>query len=359
MIPAVGNATGAIRKIHNMEKFDVIVVGGGSAGLQCARVLSQSDLRILLLEKDDQFGDKLCAGGLTLKGMRILELPDHVIEYKITRAAISSRRWRADTVVSTPYLFTVNRKELGAYQRQLLDGTSVVIKTNSQVTGIDPESVTLQDGSKYGYRYLVGADGYASIVRRYLNLKVRKKLIGFQYTIPVKEVDTVVEIFLDARRFHVWYAWTFPHRNSMAVGCCCNPDQVDHQRIKAGFHDWLKEMNIDPGGAKLESGPVAYDYQGFRFGNIFLAGEAAGLASGFTGEGVYQALASGQDIARIIMDPAHKPDLLDQALKYNRTLERVMAIFRLAGPMRGSLQELLVYLMTRKRLRTRINAEFS
>jgi len=342
-----------------VEKFDVIIVGGGPAGLQCAKVLAGSDLRVLLLEKQDGFGDKLCAGGLTLKDMDVLPLPDHVIERKISRAAIHSRRRRADTVVSVPYLFTVDRKELGAYQRSLLDGTPVVVRTNSQVTEIGADKVLLKDGQAFGFRVLVGADGHASMVRRHLGLKVRKKLIGFQYTIPVRDVDPVLEIFLDARKFNVWYAWIFPHRNSIAVGCCCDPERVNHLKVRARFLDWLQERDIEPGDARLESYPIACDYRGVRFGNIFLVGEAAGLASGFTGEGVYQSLASGQEVARMILDPAHEPDLLEEVIKYNRTLERVMNIFRFSGPLKGSLQEFLVFLMTRKRLRDKINAEFS
>ena len=337
----------------------MVIVGGGPAGLECARILSTSTLKVLLLEKRDHFGDKLCAGGLTLKDMGVLRIPDHVIEYGISRASIHSRKRRADTVAPEPYLFTVNRMQLGAYQRGLLEGSKVEVMTGSQVTGILPDRIVVRNGMEYGYRYLVGAGGYGCIVRRYLKLPNRKKLIGFQYTLPEKEVDPVLHIFLDSERFHFWYAWIFPHRNSLAVGCCCDPRRVDHQIVKARLLEWMKEKDLDPGVSPLESYPIAYDYQGFRFGNLFLAGEAAGLASGFTGEGIYQSLTSGQEVARIIMDPEYEPQLLNGVLKYNRILERVMALFRLAGPLRGALQETLVYLMNRRWIRDRINAGFS
>ncbi|MEN8156820.1 MAG: NAD(P)/FAD-dependent oxidoreductase [Bacteroidota bacterium] len=342
-----------------MERFDVIIVGGGPAGLQCARELADSDLRVLLLEKGEIFGDKLCAGGLTLKDMEVLELPDSVVEHRISRATIHSRQRRADTNVAAPFLFTVDRRELGAYQRGQLEGTGVEVRTKSQVTEIASDRVILKEGEAIGYTHLVGADGYASRVRRHLGLEVGKRLIGFQYTIPVKRVEPVLEMFLDARRFDLWYAWIFPHREQIAVGCCCDPDRVNHLKVKASFLEWVEEMGIDPGDAILESYPIAYDYQGFHFGNIFLAGEAAGLASGFTGEGVYQSLVSGQEVARMILDPAYNPELLKSVLKYNRTLEKVMKIFRFAGPLKGVLQELLVFLMTRRRIRNRINAGFS
>ncbi len=337
----------------------MVIVGGGPAGLHCASTLAPSGLKVLLLEKGDHIrGQALCRGAHP-EGHGGAAVARNVIAHSISRAAIHSRRRRADTVVPAPYLFTVDRKELGAYQRSLLEGTSVEVLTGSQVTGTGPEKVTLRDGREFGYRFLVGADGYASVVRRHLGLKREKRLIGFQYTIPVEHVDPVLEIFLDHRRFHEWYAWIFPHRGSIVAGCCCDPGRVSHQEVKENLREWLKEKQIDPGDAPLESYPIACDYRGVRFGNVFLAGEAAGLASGFTGEGIYQSLVSGQEVARMILDPSHEPELLRQVIRYNRILERVMKVFRRAGPMKGCLQETLVFLMNRRWIRDRINAGFS
>lgn len=342
-----------------MEIYDVIIVGGGPAGLMCAHRLVQSDLSVLLLEKESRFGDKLCAGGLTLKDMRILPLPDQVIEHKVTRAILYSRKRSAGTETPYPFLFTVDRKELGAYQRSLLEDTSVKVLTNSQVTDVEQNRVLLKDGHAFGFRYLVGAEGYNSVVRRHLGLTVRNKLMGFQYTIPSAQIELVMSIFMDARWFDAWYAWIFPHRESVAVGCCCDPDRVNHQKVKAGFHKWLRERDIDPGDTKLESHPISYDYRGIHFGNKYLIGEAAGLASGFTGEGIYQSLVSGHEVAKLILDPAYGLPLLREVLQYNRVLERIMNTLRCTGPLKGSIQELLLRLMNQEWLRDKINAQFT
>ena len=342
-----------------MKRYDVIIVGAGPAGLKCAEVLGRSDKKVLLIDKDEQPGDKLCAGGLTLKGMGILPLPDRVIEHKITKAAVHSVRRKAATHASYPFLFTINRKELAAYQLGLLDHSRIDIITGTRVTAIEGDEVLLKDGTRFGFAILVGADGVTSVVRKHLNLPVRKKMIGFQYTVPVLSDDPVLEIFLDARRFKSWYAWIFPHRDSSAVGCICDPGLADHKKILENFHDWLKKMNIDPGMTRLESYPISYDFRGYRFGNIFLAGEAAGLASGLSGEGIYQSLVSGQEVAKMIMDPQYVSQPMDKMLKYNRMLERWMHLFRSFGPLRGLLFEFLIFMMKRRRFRKKINASFT
>ena len=57
-----------------MEEFDVIIVGGGPGGLNCAYHLCNSKLRVLLVEKNDVIGKKVCAGGLTKKAVDYLSI---------------------------------------------------------------------------------------------------------------------------------------------------------------------------------------------------------------------------------------------------------------------------------------------
>ncbi len=49
------------------DKYDVVIIGAGPAGLSCAKPLQKSGKSILLVEKNDKIGPKICAGGLTTK----------------------------------------------------------------------------------------------------------------------------------------------------------------------------------------------------------------------------------------------------------------------------------------------------
>ncbi|MDY6972321.1 MAG: NAD(P)/FAD-dependent oxidoreductase, partial [Thermodesulfobacteriota bacterium] len=46
------------------ESYDVIIIGAGPGGLSCAGELVKSNKSVLLLEKNNIIGPKICAGGI-------------------------------------------------------------------------------------------------------------------------------------------------------------------------------------------------------------------------------------------------------------------------------------------------------
>lgn len=62
---------------------------------------------------------------------------------------------------------------------------NIKIKTNVLVKKINKNNIITENGEKYFFKYLIGADGSTSLVRRYLNLDF-KIYIGLQYIIPKK-----------------------------------------------------------------------------------------------------------------------------------------------------------------------------
>ena len=71
---------------------------------------------------------------------------------------------------------------------------------------------------------------------------------------------------------------------------------------------------------------INFDYRGWRFGKVFLAGDAAGLASGLTGEGIYAAVLSGGIIARTILNPGHTDQRLATLLRRQQLHERILTM---------------------------------
>ena len=338
--------------------YDVIIVGAGPAGLRCAEILGQSRLSVLLLEKNAKMGQKVCAGGITRKDLAILDLPDEVIEHKVTKTAVHSANKSSSAIAPHPFVFTLSREVLDEWQHQQLENTKVVVLVDAKVTEIKKDWVLVNGEDKYGYRYLVGAGGVNSIVRRYLKIPTEKRLIGIQYLIPSKE-EPSLGIFMDAKLFKAWYAWKFPHADHIAVGCCADPKLMAPAELKKNFGIWLEKKGFDISNAQYQSWPISYDYRGYKFGHIFLIGEAAGLASGFTGEGIYQALASGDTVARTILDSKYKSKAMDDVLNYNKIQNRIMKFLYYSGPFRGMFHALVILALNNKRIKAKINAGFS
>lgn len=342
-----------------MEKYDVIIVGGGPAGLRCAEILGESDKKILLLEKNQEFGDKVCAGGITRKDLEIFDVPDEVIEHKIVHSALHSPKRSKYGTAHEPVVFMINRKEFGAWQKKRIHAEKIKIATEEKVVKIESNKIITKSGKEYGYTNLVGADGSNSVVRRHLNIPVEKVLIGIQYSIPVIVEEPRLEIFMDASYFHSGYAWIFPHRNSISVGCTCNPKRLPARKLKENFHAWLNKKGFDISNATYQSCPISFDYRGIKFGNTFLAGDAAGLASGFTGEGIFQALVSGEAAARMILDKNHISGDLEYVLRYNRIQNKIMWYFSRSGPLKNLIFEAVLIALKNKYFVNKVNSSFS
>ena len=338
-----------------MGDYDVLIVGAGPAGLFCAEHLAGSGLRVLVLEKNDVPGDKVCAGGLTEKDLELLPVPDDLIEVRMHDSLLKAPLVKMRTHHPKPVLFTVDRRRLGAWQAERVRQKGIGVRTGVRVRTIEKDHVVTAAGEKIGYRYLVGADGQNSLVRRYLQLPVEKRIFTMQYRIPWHDGPRF-EIHMDGRYFHSWYGRIFPHRGELVVGTGGDARYVSPHRMRKRFHKWLVKNGLDTRGAVYESYPISYDHRGWDFDPVFLAGEAAGLASGLTGEGIYQALVSGKAVADRILKKRDTFPEMDRIIRYNAIQHRFLEILIKSGPFRNLiLNGILLYLKANKKMKKKVS----
>ena len=306
---------------NDQSKYDVIIIGAGPAGLECARQLRDSKLSVLLVEKNKTIGPKTCAGGLTnlTSGFGIpnaltrsfplnnLFIKDH--KYKITLAHP---------------LKTITRLELGQYQlEKIVNSKNLTILTSTVVSEIKDDRVITLDNKTFKYKYLVGADGANSIVRKHLKLR-SNFYNGLYYDIP-KVTDDFVWL-IDPKLLKTGYVWVFPHKHYTNIGVYYNPVLVSTKFAREVLEKFIVDRDMIFSPKDIKGAQINYNYEGYKFNNIYLAGEAAGLVSRATGEGISFALISGQEIAKKILNPEHKKTELRKIIKIKRRQERMLKI---------------------------------
>ena len=128
--------------------------------------------------------------------------------------------------------------------------------------------------------------------------------------------------FLDKKTFGVSYGWIFPQdgRISVGAGNYAGFSKFSTSELRERLGKWIEDK-FGKGileKAKYEAFPILFDYQGHEFGNIFLVGDAAGLANDLTGGGIIFAIASGRCVAKKILDPSYDSWEIKEILKRKR-----------------------------------------
>lgn len=304
-----------------MQKYHTVVVGAGPGGLACATLLARAGKDVLVLERRRRIGPKVCAGGVTWSGLS-RRLPESLMQKTFPNQHLFTR-WQ-QTVISAaqPLVSTVNREELGQWQLKEALSAGVRVEVNHPVGRIGEHNLeaAVKD---FSFQYLVGADGSSSTVRRHLGLATNQ--VGVGLNLFVEGDFAKMEWHLDDRFFNNGYAWIFPHRGRASIGAYAGRLAVEPGVLRKNFLLWAAGRGINLGAAKLDAGLINYDFRGWQFGHRFLVGDAAGLASALTGEGIFPAIVSGEEVARTILNPLYQAPEMARLIDRHRLHRRLVA----------------------------------
>jgi len=307
---------------------DILIVGGGPAALNCAYHLAKKGKEALVLEKHSYPVEKLCAGGLTLKDFKE-GVPEEIVERSFASHTIHTPLGKTALKANFPIVFTIDRKKLSRwlFERALKAGARV---ETAKVVKIKDNAVITEDGRRYDYHCLVGADGSRSLVRRHLKIPSRQIIIAWQTSVPSSL--SKMEWFFDARLFGCGYGWIFPHEESTAVGFGFEGlYPINVHRAREGFLHWLKKTHGLTINTPFRAHPINADYRGHCFDHTYLIGDAGGFASGLTGEGIFFALASGRGVADMILSDNDETikNLLSIKRRHDRSAIRTAGLLSL------------------------------
>ncbi len=163
-----------------------------------------------------------------------------------------------------------------------------------------------QDGQKFESKYLIGADGPASIVRR----KVFQEKVDIypclQYLVEVKkEVDCkTMKLYFNQERFPMGYAWIFPKSKNTANIGLGSGGKMD---LQAALKDFMeKTVKKDFGNyrfLKNISGVIPMTKKPIKLvkDNALLIGDAGAMVDPITAGGIGNAMIAGEQAAKCIL----------------------------------------------------------
>ena len=290
-------------------KYDVIIAGAGPGGLRCGELLAENGVRVLILEKNRTVGKKVCAGGITWSGL-LEQVPHALIERTFNHQTIATRFQNVKIRADHPIVATLDREKLGQQMlhSSLLAGAD--IRTSARIISVEQHGVSFIHEGKQKHAesdFIIGADGSTSLVRKYLGLPVVHCGVGIHYQIPFR--TECMEWHFNPEQFGSGYSWIFPLTDTISAGVYSGSPSLRPRRLKHSLDTWLLTRKIGVRGVKPRAERISFDYRGYHFGNVLLVGDAAGLASPLTGEGIYPAFVSAEAVARYILtkDQEHKP----------------------------------------------------
>ncbi|MHA2143593.1 MAG: geranylgeranyl reductase family protein [Candidatus Thorarchaeota archaeon] len=309
---------------------DLVVVGGGPAGASCARIAALGGLDVLLIEKDVFPRDKLCAGALTQRVAGLLDFEiDPVVEQRFSGGRVYSSSGECLEIRRNDYSgYLVKRAVFDNYLLGKAKDAGVEVMEGSKAVAVEQIRSgvrVLTHGNSFKTRLLVGADGVNGIVAEQVGIRTGWKsetvALCIAADIPVdgeeikrcmsmSDSDDLIALDLHFGILEMGYGWCFPKKDELNIGIGCRIDKAANLRdLWEGFVKRVEDqkgMRFKLSGYGAFRVPFGAPKSAFVARRTMLVGDAAGLVSPISGEGIFYAIKSGQLAASVACESAGK-----------------------------------------------------
>src|SRR6266404_606377 len=202
-----------------MEEYDVVIIGAGLAGLQCARLLGRRGFRILLVDRKPSVDRAIHTTGIFVRRtLEDFDIPEDCLGPGISDVTLYSPSRRPMQLRSENQEFRIGRMAL-LYNRYLTQCLRVAVEWLPETSYVghiqskDGLIVRLEERAitrSVKARYLIGADGANSRVAHELQLDVNREwIVGIEDVLTNIPLDGPPRLhcFLDPVRAPGYLAW--------------------------------------------------------------------------------------------------------------------------------------------------------
>lgn len=302
-----------------MAETDVVIAGGGFAGLACAKTLAQRGIGVTLLERKKAPGVGMHTTGIIVgECAEEFAVPGHLTR-QVTDVRLYAPSLRYTDLHSPDYFFlTTDTPGLMRYfsDEAIKAGANVAYDTAYEHGAEDGGAISVNHGA-YRCRFLIGADGPRSRVADDFHLGQNTEfLLGAEAEyegLPLADMrlsqgenDNAFYCFLDQKLAWGYLGWVIPGVGVAQVGLAQRmPKRPDIDafvgRMK-GVFDFSQAKVVARRGGLIPCGGLV---EPFARGNAILLGDAAGIVSPLTAGGIHTALHYGVALGEAIADFLH------------------------------------------------------
>jgi geranylgeranyl reductase family protein len=311
------------------DRADVIVVGAGPAGATAARTLALGGARVRLLDRATFPRYKACGGGLTCRVLRrfphLHPVLSRIETHSVTKLYMEGPAGQSVTVDGGgPTVTMIRRVEFDHQLVQLAQEAGAELIEGVEITRAERRGGRIHLESRTGRAFnaplVVAADGVYSAVARRLGLNrgwpASNVALDMMEETPAEQLratnpDTLWVSFAPGAGHG--YGYIFPKANWVNVGVgyllsSFKSDIAKHpQEVHEAFVASVKARGLlagtsDPSRFTPYQIPIGGPLPVTAQDGVFLVGDAGGFVNGFSAEGIFFAMVSGDLAGRAILD---------------------------------------------------------